>query len=181
MSGTVTPWLSAHHLWGRRTEVRHRPSPVPASPHLAAHERALVHDTDDDGIECVATGRALYWRTHDNDCQWTRVGWSTVDQVGWERATHTLRLLAPHPLELHFAGHPRLPEFAAERVGAAHLMRSRVQLSGSCAATVVAIRDSDSGRVRWSVQFDPSCDTGDPAVTGAMDNALDDLRRQAGC
>lgn len=181
MTGTLTPWLTAHHLWLHRG-ADHHPRPVPTSPRLAPHERVLVRDTSDDGTECVATDRAFYWRTTDKACQWARLDWSAIDQVGWERATHTLWLhTPPAPLALHFSGHPRLPEFAAERVGAAHVMHRRVQLSDACAATVVAVRDPDSGEIRWSVCFDPACDTGDPAVTGAMDEAMHELRAQTGC
>lgn len=89
--------------------------------------------------------------------------------------------LAPTPLELHFAGRPRLAELAAERVGACHLLRRRVQVNDSCAATVAAVRDPDSGDVAWTVCFDPSCDTGDTAVTTAMDEAVHEMRSQAGC
>lgn len=180
MAGTFTPWLTAHHLWLHRAATQ-RPRPAPDSPRLAPHERILVRDTSADGTECVATDRALYWRITDPACQWSRVDWSAIDQVGWERATHTLHLLAAQPLALRFTGHPRLAELAAERVAAFHVFRRRVSLTPACSVTVTAVRDPDAGTVAWTVCYDPRCDTGDPAVTGAMDEAMHELRSQAGC
>lgn len=182
MTGTFAPWLSAHHLSLHRSVVRHRPSPAPASPRLGAHERVLVREAAEDGTQCVGTDRAIYWRTQEADCQWSRASWSSIDRVGWQRATKTLTLMAsPASIALKFAGHPRLPGFAAERVCAVHVMRRQVQLSESCAITFDAARDPESGGVAWTVAYGPGCDTDDPAVVGAMDEAMHEMRSQAGC
>ncbi|MGI8680233.1 MAG: hypothetical protein ACR2LX_16415 [Jatrophihabitans sp.] len=179
MTGTVTPWLSAHHLWTQHTEAALRPGS--GAPRLAPHERVLARDRSDDGTECVATDRALHWRSAGPACLWSRVDWSGIDEVGWEDATRTLRVVAAHPLILRFQKRPRLAELAAERVAACHVLRRRVRLSDSCAATVVAYRDSDSGAVIWTACFDSTCDTSDPRVTSAMDDTVHQLRSQTGC
>lgn len=178
MANTVGPWLSAHHLWLHR-ETAHQP--VPASPRLEPHERALARETSSDGTQCVATDQAIYTRPPGAARQWSRLAWEAVEQVGWERSTHILNLLAgTDQVRLHLAARSRLGGLAAERVGAAHVLHRRVRLNPSCAATVDAVHDA-SGGVTWRVSYDASCDIGDPAVTTAMAEALHQVRAQAGC
>lgn len=179
MSSNQHPKQLVHHFWSR--PVSHD-RPREPRPLFEKDERVLLREYTDDGMECLATDRALHWRADDADQRWSSARWSSMSEPAWDRATHILHLSTPGcSVSLHLPGHPRLPAFAVERTGQAHVLRAHISAGPSCSGSVDAVREGSSGTVIWTIHYDPGCDSNDPATQRTMSDAVRGIRRQAGC
>lgn len=154
-----------------------------AEPLLEPHERILRRRPSADGTVALGTDRALVVRAGDG--AWTRFGWADIAEAAWS-ADEAAMLVTLWPVgdnparRITVSTEQGFAALAAERVAASQVLRRRVQLTGTKAATVVATRTPGRDGVTWRVFLDQGRED-DPAVARAAARALADLRALAGC
>lgn len=128
----------------------------------------------------VATERALYLPDGPERIPWHRISKATWDEPVLEarvldesgQSTSVRRLRVDESYDL--------PAAVRDRVTDSVVVTERVDLGDGAAALMSARRDSDDGRIRWSVVFDAGLDPRDPELRARADTALADLRASLG-
>lgn len=134
------------------------------------------------GGTALATDRALISDAVDG--HWRRLRWADIAEAAWSPAgVSTIISLWPdgngRPARIELPTDRRFASLVAERVAAAQVLRRRVQLTRTVAATVLATR-SPGEEVTWRVMLDAGSEDG-PEVERAARRAVLDLRGLAGC
>lgn len=161
-------------------EARHRR--IDPNPRLANGE-CVLRRSHDAGEDFVATSRALYERTGDDE--WQRFAWADVAVVGWSRVERAvvLRLwpTCESGSEVRITGDAVLAAFVDERVAAARVLTRHVRLKPGVIGTVVAVRDDDYDVIRWQLLVAGEESSADPELREIGDRVIAEIRAIAGC
>jgi hypothetical protein len=182
--------ITAHGwMWSARPAGRparglpwHRRSAVVASA-LQRHERVLAEAQLRDGGTAVGTDRALIVISAEGHVR--RVGWADIAAAVWS-PTSAATILSLWPdttgrsTRIALLTDRRFASLAADRVSAALVLRRRVQLTTTVAATVLATRTAGVDGVAWRVVLDAGHEN-DREVASAARRAVAELRAAAGC
>ena len=128
----------------------------------------------------VATTRALYVQSTGE-----RLPWHRISRAAWDDPVLDLVVLddAGQPAglrRLRVDDAKDLPPAVRDRVTDSVIVSERMDLGDGRAALMAARRDSDTGDIRWSVQFEAGVDPRDPELRRSADEALGRLRDSLG-
>lgn len=165
--------------WLRRRETV--PPEVRTAVVMADGERALAVCRSGEVGYLVASDRALHVVSPPES---ERIPWDLIDRARWEPPVLTVvaRAVADAPVETReFVAAPEsdVPSVVRERVNRSILINSRIDVPGGH-ARVLARRSSDTGEIRWSIDYGRGVDPDDPAVRLRADGELADLRSRLG-
>jgi hypothetical protein len=156
--------------------------PGRSRPPLSRGERILAGSATTNEWPVIGSTRALYHRHGAQSDDWTRIGWEEVDHVTWLPATGRLTLTGltgGPPITLHLGGPGRLPAVIRDRVAAAVITTSVVDLQPGTARITVR-RQPGTDALVWTVQLGSGLDADDPEVQQRVDTAIRQLRADLG-
>jgi len=150
---------------------------------LGPGERVLAAAADASGNWLAGSARALHLGSPTG---WTVLPWERIDRAAWDREGERLEVIEvaefgqPQPRHLHRIDEPgRLLELLHERVSASVLITRHVPVEGSRGLRIVGRRaPGTDDPIVWSALLDDTLDPRDPSVVEALEQGLDQARRE---